>query len=69
MKNLMESLYLRVNKSSSQKTDLKLNKQSAITIIADVSGSMSGDSLDQMQSLLIDFINQFPEHHYIKYCL
>ena len=49
-----------------QKSDLKLNKQSAITIIADVSGSMSGDSLDQMQSLLIDFINQFPEHHYIN---
>ena len=46
--------------------DLKLADKSAITIVADVSGSMSGSSLRQMKSVLIDFINTLPEHHYIN---
>ena len=37
--------------------DLHLADKSAITIVADVSGSMSGSSLRQMKSILIDFIN------------
>ena len=46
--------------------DLLLTDKSAITIIADVSGSMSGSSLRQMQSVLIDFINTIAEQHYIN---
>ncbi len=46
--------------------DLKLTDKSSITIVADVSGSMSGSSLSQMKSTLIDFINQLPEYHYIN---
>ena len=46
--------------------DLSLVDKSAITIIADVSGSMSGSSLRQMKSVLIDFINILPEQHYIN---
>ena len=46
--------------------DLQLMEKTAITVVADISGSMSGASLRQMQSLLIDFINQLPEHHYLN---
>ena len=46
--------------------DLSLADKSAITIVADVSGSMSGSSLKQMQSVLIDFINTLPEEHFIN---
>ena len=46
--------------------DLQLTDKSSITIIADISGSMSGSSLSQMKSILIDFINQLPEYHYIN---
>ena len=46
--------------------DLVLTDKSSITILADVSGSMSGSSLTQMKSTLIDFINQLPEYHYIN---
>ena len=46
--------------------DLSLADKSAITIVADVSGSMSGSSLRQMQSVLIDFINTLPEQHSIN---
>ena len=46
--------------------DLHLADKSAITIVADVSGSMSGSSLRQMKSILIDFINTLPEHQYIN---
>ena len=46
--------------------DLELTDKSSITIIADVSGSMSGSSLSQMKSTLIDFVNQLPEYHYIN---
>ena len=41
-------------------------EKTAITIVADVSGSMSGNSLRQMQGALIAFINQLPEQHYIN---
>ena len=46
--------------------DLPLTDKSAITIVADVSGSMSGSSLRQMQSILINFINSLPEDHFIN---
>ena len=46
--------------------DLSFADNSAITIVADVSGSMSGSSLRQMQSVLIDFINNLPKHHYVN---
>ena len=46
--------------------DLSLADRSAITIVADVSGSMSGSSLRQMQSVIIDFINTLPEQHSIN---
>ena len=49
-----------------QQQDLTLMDKTAITIIADVSGSMSGNSLRQMQGALIAFINQLPEQHYIN---
>ena len=49
-----------------QLEDLQLKDKSAITIVADVSGSMSGSSLRQMQSVLTDFINELPEHHFIN---
>jgi Ca-activated chloride channel family protein len=46
--------------------DLQLMEKTAITVVADISGSMSGASLRQMQSLLIDFINQLPEYHHLN---
>lgn len=46
--------------------NLPLADKSAITIVADVSGSMSGSSLTQMRSVLIDFINTLPEEHFIN---
>ena len=46
--------------------DLSFADNSAITIVADVSGSMSGSSLRQMQSVLIAFINSLPEQHHIN---
>ena len=46
--------------------NLELADKSSITILADVSGSMSGSSLAQMRSTLIDFINKLPEYHYIN---
>ena len=46
--------------------DLSFADNSAITIVADVSGSMSGSSLRQMQSVLIDFIDNLPKHHYVN---
>ena len=46
--------------------DLQLMEKTAITVVADISGSMSGASLRQMQSLLIDFINQLPQHHHLN---
>ncbi len=46
--------------------DLQLMKQTAITVIADISGSMSGNSVRQLKSLLTDFINQLPEQHYLN---
>jgi len=46
--------------------DLTLMEKTAITIVADVSGSMSGNSLRQMQSSIIAFINELPEQHYIN---
>lgn len=46
--------------------DLQLMEKTAITVVTDISGSMSGKSLRQMQSLLIDFINQLPEHHHLN---
>ena len=46
--------------------NLHLTDKSSITIIADVSGSMSGSSLSQMQSTLINFVNKLPEFHYIN---
>ena len=46
--------------------DLTTMKQTAITVIADISGSMSGNSLRQMRDALITFINQLPEHHFIN---
>ena len=49
-----------------QQQDLTLMEKTAITIVADVSGSMSGKSLRQMQEALIAFINQLPDHHYIN---
>ena len=47
-------------------TDLTLTDKSSITILADVSGSMSGSSLRQMQSVLTNFINLFPDNHYLN---
>ena len=41
--------------------NLKLNKESSITLIADVSGSMSGSSLRDMKKILLDLINSLPE--------
>ena len=49
-----------------QLEDLQLMDQTAITVIADISGSMSGKSIRQLKSLLIDFINQLPEQHYLN---
>ena len=46
--------------------NLELADKSSITILADVSGSMSGSSLAQMRSTLINFINKLPEYHYIN---
>ena len=46
--------------------DLHLMEKTAITVVADISGSMSGASLGQMQSLLINFINQLPEHYLLN---
>ena len=46
--------------------DLQLMEKTAITVVADISGSMSGASLRQMQSLLIGFINQLPEYHHLN---
>ena len=46
--------------------DLELTDKSSITILADISGSMSGRSLNQMKSTIIDFINQLPEYHYVN---
>ena len=46
--------------------DLSIADNSATTIVADVSGSMSGSSLRQMQSVLIDFINSLPEQHHVN---
>jgi len=46
--------------------DLTLMEKTAITIVADVSGSMSGSSLRQMQAAIIAFINDLPEQHYIN---
>ena len=39
-----------------KRADLRLADKSSITILADVSGSMSGTSLRQMQSVLTNFI-------------
>ena len=47
-------------------TDLTLTDKSSITILADVSGSMSGSSLRRMQSVLTNFINLFPDNHYLN---
>ena len=58
-------IYGLINPQIEQK-DLTLMEKTAITIVADVSGSMSGNSLRQMQGALIAFINQLPEHHYIN---
>lgn len=58
-------LYGLINPQIEQQ-DLTLMDKTAITIVADVSGSMSGKSLRQMQAALIAFINQLPEHHYIN---
>ena len=49
-----------------EQQDLKLMDKTAITIIADVSGSMSGNSLRQMQGALIEFIKKLPPEHYIN---
>jgi len=49
-----------------EKKDLFLIEKTAITIVADVSGSMSGNSLRKMQGALIAFINQLPEKHNIN---
>jgi uncharacterized protein YegL len=49
-----------------EQQDLTVMEKTAITIVADVSGSMRGNSLRQMQGALIAFINQLPEHHYIN---
>ena len=58
-------LYGLINPQIEQQ-DLTLMEKTAITIVADVSGSMSGNSLRQMQGALIAFINQLPEQHYIN---
>ena len=58
-------LYGLINPQIEQQ-DLTVMEKTAITIVADVSGSMSGKSLRQMQGALIAFINQLPEHHYIN---
>ena len=58
-------LYGLINPQIEQQ-DLTLMDKTAITIVADVSGSMMGNSLRQMQGALIAFINQLPEHHYIN---
>ena len=58
-------LYGLINPQIEQQ-DLTLMDKTAITIVADVSGSMKGNSLRQMQGALIEFINQLPEHHYIN---
>ncbi len=49
-----------------KRADLRLADKSSITILADVSGSMSGTSLRQMQSVLTNFINLLPDHHYLN---
>ena len=49
-----------------EKKDLVLKDDSSITIIADVSGSMSGNSIRKMKRALKEFINQLPEHHFIN---
>ena len=58
-------LYGLINPQIEQQ-DLTVMDKTAITIVADVSGSMKGNSLRQMQGALIAFINQLPEHHYIN---
>jgi len=58
-------LYGLINPQIKQE-DLQLMEKTAITIISDISGSMSGESLRQMKSLLIDFINQLPEYHHLN---
>ena len=58
-------LYGLINPQIEQQ-DLTVMEKTAITIVADVSGSMSGNSLRQMQGALIAFINQLPEHHYMN---
>jgi len=49
-----------------QLSDLHFTDKSAITIVADVSGSMSGNSLRKMKTLLKNFINQLPEHYHLN---
>ena len=46
--------------------DLELRNNSAITILADVSGSMSGTSINQLKSVLIDFITILPDDYYLN---
>ena len=58
-------LYGLINPQIEQQ-DLILMEKTAITIVADTSGSMSGNSLRQMQGALFEFINQLPERHYIN---
>ena len=47
-------------------SDLHLADKLAITIVADVSGSMSGNSLRKMKTVLKNFINQLPEHYHLN---
>ena len=49
-----------------ERQDLTVMEKTAITIVADVSGSMSGNSLRKMQAALVAFIKHLPEHHYIN---
>ena len=49
-----------------QLSDIHLTDKSAVTIVADVSGSMSGNSLRKMKTVLTNFINQLPEHYYLN---
>ena len=46
--------------------DLELRNNSTITILADVSGSMSGTSINQLKNVLIDFITILPEDYYLN---
>jgi Ca-activated chloride channel family protein len=45
---------------------LELSHSSVITIIADVSGSMSGSSIDQLKSVLTNFIYLLPDTYYLN---